>query len=120
MLAFCEAVFWRSAFATRCWFSSEAAWDGRAFNGNGDAQCWPSLRLLCRGTSARRSFLIGPPHGPCNSEDAAAAILNRPMFLEPGKEPGKLPRGPGGLKRACPEKAVLRVFLTFSRCGGYP
>ena len=49
---------------------------------------------------------MGPPHGPCNSEDAAAAILNRPMFLEPGKEPGKLPRGPGSLKRACPEKAA--------------
>ena len=42
VLAFCEAVFWRSAFKTRRWVTSEAAWDSRALNGNG--QCWPSRR----------------------------------------------------------------------------
>ena len=77
MLAFCEAVFWRSAFATRYWFAAFSVvmgqswlsvrlfcggqhsprdvgllprWDSRAFNG--DDQCWLSPRLLCRGTSA--------------------------------------------------------------------
>ena len=39
----CEAVFWRSAFKTRRWLTSEAAWDKRALNGNG--QCWLSVRL---------------------------------------------------------------------------
>ena len=53
VLAFCEAVFWRSAFASRCWVTPDAAWDSCAFNGDG--QCWLSLRLLCRATSARRS-----------------------------------------------------------------
>ena len=53
VLAFCEAVCWRSAFASRCWVTPEAAWDSCAFNGDG--QCWLSLRLLCRATSARRS-----------------------------------------------------------------
>ena len=46
VLASCETVLSRSAFATRCWVTSEAAWDSRAFNG--DDQCWLSLRLLCR------------------------------------------------------------------------
>ena len=50
VLAFSETALWRSAFATRCWVTSEAARDSRAFNGDG--QCWLSLRLLCRGTSA--------------------------------------------------------------------
>ena len=33
VLAVCEIVLWRSAFATRCWVTSEAAWDSRASNG---------------------------------------------------------------------------------------
>ena len=51
VLAFCDAVFWRSAFKTRRWVTSEAAWDRRALNGNG--QCWPSARLLRRGTNGQ-------------------------------------------------------------------
>ena len=41
-----------SAFMTRCWLTSEAAWDSRALNGDGDGQCWLSVKLLCQGTSA--------------------------------------------------------------------
>ena len=31
------------------YFTSEAAWDSRALNGDG--QCWLSVTLLCQGTS---------------------------------------------------------------------
>ena len=46
VLAFCEAVFGRSAFATRCWFAAlSVVMD----------QCWLSVRLFCRGQHSPRN-----------------------------------------------------------------
>ena len=45
VLAFCEAVFWRSAFATRCWFTALSVVMG---------QCWLSVRLFFGGQHSRR------------------------------------------------------------------
>ena len=49
VLAFREAVFWRSAFATRCWFTALSVIMG---------QCWLSLRLFFGGQHSRRD--VGP------------------------------------------------------------
>ena len=49
VLAFCEAVFWRSAFATRCWFTALSVVMG---------QCWLSVRLFFGGQHSRRD--VGP------------------------------------------------------------
>ena len=48
-LAFCETVSWPSIRDTS-WVTSEATWDSHA--SHGDGQCWLSLRLSCRGSSA--------------------------------------------------------------------
>ena len=51
MLALCEAVFWRSAFATRCWFAAlSVVMD----------QCWLSVRLFCRGQHSPRDVGLLP------------------------------------------------------------
>ena len=50
-LAFCEAVFWRSAFAIRCWFTALSVVMG---------QCWLSVRLFFGGQHSRRN--VGLPH----------------------------------------------------------
>ena len=44
VLAFCEAVFWRSEFATRCWFTALSVVMG---------QCWLSVRLFFGGQHSR-------------------------------------------------------------------
>ena len=51
VLAFCEAVFWRSAFAIRCWFTALSVVMG---------QCWLSVRLFFGGQHSRRD--VGLPH----------------------------------------------------------
>ena len=51
VLGFCEAVFWRSAFATRCWFTALSVVMG---------QCWLSVRLFFGGQHSRRD--VGLPH----------------------------------------------------------
>ena len=51
VLAFCEAVFGRSAFATRCWFAALSVAMG---------QCWLSVRLFFGGRHSRRD--VGLPH----------------------------------------------------------
>ena len=51
VLAFGEAVFWRSAFATRCWFTALSVAMG---------QCWLSVRLFFGGQHSRRD--VGLPH----------------------------------------------------------
>ena len=48
---FCEAVFWRSAFATRCLFTALSVVMG---------QCWLSVRLFFGGQHSRRD--VGLPH----------------------------------------------------------
>ena len=55
VLAFCEAVFWLSAFATRCWFTALAVVMG---------QCWLSVRLFFGCQHSRRD--VGLPHSQCN------------------------------------------------------
>ena len=50
-VAFREAVFWRSAFATRCWFTALSVVMG---------QCWLSVRLFFGGQHSRRD--VGLPH----------------------------------------------------------
>ena len=49
VLAFCEAVFWQSAFATRCWFTAFSVVMG---------QCWLSVRPFFCGQHSRRD--VGP------------------------------------------------------------
>ena len=56
VLAFCEAVFWRSAFATRCWFSALSVVMG---------QCWLSVKLFLGGQHSRRD--VGLPHSQYGS-----------------------------------------------------
>ena len=51
VLAFCEAVFWRSAFATQCWFTALAVVMG---------QGGLSVRLFFGGQHSRRD--VGLPH----------------------------------------------------------
>ena len=51
VLAFCEAAFWRSAFATRCWFTALAVVMD---------QCWLSVRRFFGGQHSRRD--VGLPH----------------------------------------------------------
>ena len=49
--AFCEAVFWLSAFAARCWFTALSVVMG---------QCWLSVRLFFGGQHSRRD--VGLSH----------------------------------------------------------
>ena len=49
VLAFCEAVFWRSEFATRCWFTALSVVMG---------QCWLSVRLFFLAVSIRDAMLV--------------------------------------------------------------
>ena len=51
VLAICEAVFWRSAFATRCWFTALSVVMG---------QCWLPVRLFFGGQHSRRDVCL--PH----------------------------------------------------------
>ena len=51
VLAFCEAVFGRSEFATRCWFTAFSVVMG---------QCWLSVRLFFGGQHSQRD--VGLPH----------------------------------------------------------
>ena len=55
VLAFCEAVFWRSAFATRCWFTAFSVVIGRSAFATPCwftalsvvmGECWLSVRLF--------------------------------------------------------------------------
>ena len=46
-----------TTFATRCGATSEAAWDSRAFNGDG--HCWLSLRLSGHFSSRRNTVAQG-------------------------------------------------------------
>ena len=51
VLAFCEAAFWRSSFATRRWFTALSVVMG---------QCWLSVKLFFGGQHSRRH--VGSPH----------------------------------------------------------
>ena len=51
VLAVCEAVFWRSAFATGCWFTALSVVMG---------QCWLSVRQFFGGQHSRRDVSL--PH----------------------------------------------------------
>ena len=109
-----------TTFATRCWATSEAAWDSRDFNGDG--HCWLSLRLsghfssrlntaaqgwlqtlLC---SAKRGSLRGPYSLTASASDAqgrASKNLQGTSGFPHGRilAPAKSHRSQGCQTRCC-------------------
>ena len=71
VLAFCKAVFWRSAFATPCWFTALAVVMG---------QCWLSVRLFFGGQHSRYDVGLLHSHGNGSVLAFCEAVFWRSAF----------------------------------------
>ena len=118
VLAFCEAVFWRSAFATRCWFTAFSVVIGRSAFATPCwftafsvvmGECWLSVSLFL--TVSIRDAMWVPERIGLRAGAGAADLIGSCASGHLGRPLG----GPGGPRipetsLKGPKMSILSVF----------